>query len=186
MAIGEVCGQQFCQTECYFATPSPQEEERLSQGSVTFKWCKPAIDQLQKREESDAWMDGWMGGCITRPPAAKSSKSGTLSLSPNISQSWKTISNYRCWFSVNIKETPGDCSEEELLWFVALSNLLFASSHCLVVAILPRVLLHSDTIPACGLFQIASLSCIAFCHHHPCLAAHQWSDASLLEYNRLP
>ena len=132
------------------------------------------------------WMDGWMGGCITRPPAAKSSKSGTLSLSSNISQSWKTISNYRCWFSVNIKETPGDCSEEELLWFVALSNLLFASSHCLVVAILPRVLLHSDTIPACGLFQIASLSCIAFCHHHPCLAAHQWSDASLLEYNRLP
>ena len=61
MAIGEVCGQQFCQTECYFATPSPQEEERLSQGSVTFKWCKPAIDQLQKREESDAWMDGWVG-----------------------------------------------------------------------------------------------------------------------------
>ena len=88
MAIGEVCGQQFCQTECYFATPSPQEEERLSQGSVTFKWCKPAIDQLQKREESDAWMDGWMGGwgggCITRPAAAKSSKSGTLSLSPQI------------------------------------------------------------------------------------------------------
>ena len=35
MAIGEVCGQQFCQTECYFATPSPQEEEKVIEPGVS-------------------------------------------------------------------------------------------------------------------------------------------------------
>ena len=64
MAIGEVCGQQFCQTECYFATPSPQEEEKVIEPGVSDFQVMQACDWSASEEGGKWCLDGWMGGWV--------------------------------------------------------------------------------------------------------------------------
>ena len=147
-------------------------------GSVMIKWCKLwRLISLSGRGKKV------MQGCIPGPhqPNLRNLTSSSENPNPGI---WR---NYALSWVISL---PSIWATQRMLGLVVLicgSSLWIGFLHLHNVSLL--FWLERSTIQnqACGLLQIASLSCIAFCHRGPpCLVARQSSDAPHLNATSLP